>query len=163
MNTSILFPAGTAAQMLGLSLLIGGMLALGAFTAPVLFKTFPRAEAGEAMTVMFRRYDMVLLVGLGMILIGEVLRMVAAGMPHLSFLSGLRYGTLALLTGLMLFSILNINAQIESMQQAGVRHGATEEGRQFTQTHQLSEKLYKIELMAAALLLILTPFVQRQP
>lgn len=159
MSTSFLFPTGTAVQMLGLSLLIGGMLALGAFTAPVLFRTFPRLEAGEAMTVMFRRYDIVLLAGLGMILVGEALRLVATGVPSIGFLAGLRYGTMAALTGLMLFSVFNINAQIEAMQKAGVRHGASEESKKFTATHQLSEKLYKIEMSAAVLILLLTPFV----
>lgn len=163
LNLPALFPSGTALMMLGLALMIGGMLALGAFTAPVLFKAFPRPDAGAAMTLIFRRFDTVLMVALGMVLLGEVFRVVAAGLPAWNVLSLVRYGVLGLLSVLMLVSLFSINPQIESMYNQGVTHGGTEEGQRFTKTHRLSEKLYKVELMAAALLLILTPFVQRAP
>lgn len=159
MNSSFLHPTGTALLMMGLALMIGGMLALGAFTAPVLFRAMPRPEAGEAMTLIFRRYDSVLLVGLGLVVLGEVLRLLSAGLPTLTPVIGIRFGVMALLVGMMLYSILTVNPQIEAMQKAGVTHGATEEGKRFSETHQMSEKLYKIELAVAVVLLILTPFV----
>lgn len=159
----MLSPLGTALQNTGLALMIGGMLALGAFTAPVLFKTMARPEAGEAMTVIFRRYDIVLLVSVLLVLAGEALRVWAqGGMPVLGLWSGVRYGVLTLLVACTLFSTLKINAQIESAQKAGIAATASvEEVRKFNKVHTLSEKLYKLQLYLALALLVMTPFVQR--
>ena len=56
-----------------------------------------------------------------------------------------------------------VNADIERMQQAGIHPGATGEGLRFARTHKLSESLYKWEMMGAALLILLTPFVPHKP
>ncbi|MBY0403059.1 MAG: DUF4149 domain-containing protein [Cyanobacteria bacterium] len=70
---------GTALLMMGLALMVGGMLALGAFTAPTLFKMLPRPEAGAVMATIFHRYDSVLMVALVLVLLGEGLRFVGGG------------------------------------------------------------------------------------
>lgn len=152
---------GSSLHLLGLSLMIGGMLALGAFTAPVLFKAFDRLPAGEAMTMIFRRYDVVLFAALAMVLFGEGLRVVGLGSLPAGILGGFRYGLLALLTGLLVASIWFVNPQMEAMQK--VMH--TDAGNEtvagkFRNSHQLSEKLYKFELLVAVLLLALYPWVQ---
>jgi hypothetical protein len=162
MTLATLVPAGLALQALSLSLLIGGLLALGAFTAPVLFKVMPRPEAGAAMTTIFRNYDMVLLVAALGVILGELLRVVGLGGIHtLSLVAGFRYGILLLLTALSLFSTLIINPRMEALQKAGVAEGSlsTEERQSFYKNHKLSENLSKLELLLAVLVLIMTPFV----
>jgi hypothetical protein len=166
MNSSLIFHSGTALLLLGLALMIGGMLALGAFTAPALFKYLPRPEAGVVMTQIFSRYDSMLLVALGLVVLGEGLRLVSTGgIPSWTLLPSLRVGLLVALTGLMLYSTQKLTPTIAQLQQSGQNPtgtaATTETRTEFTQTHKLSEQLYKIELLLAVLLLVLTPFAQR--
>jgi hypothetical protein len=146
-------------QMLGFSLMAGGMLALGAFTAPVVFSHFPRQEAGPVMALIFRRYDVVLLVALGLVLIGEALRWASKQFAFKSWLAWLRAVLLAGLTAGLLYSTLSVNASIEQMNKAGWHRGyTTAQGRQFEAAHKLSESLYKLELLMVVLLILITPF-----
>src|SRR5690348_16357646 len=78
-RSNALLGTGNVLENLGLALMIGGMLALGAFVAPAVFKQFPLPEAGRVMTLIFRRYDDVLLVSVGMIIAGEILRTLVLG------------------------------------------------------------------------------------
>src|SRR5262245_24671524 len=43
--------------ILALALWIGGMVALGAIAAPVVFGTVPAPTSADAMTIVFRRFD----------------------------------------------------------------------------------------------------------
>ncbi len=155
------FPAGTALQGVGLAIMAGGMLALGAFTAPVVFHTLPREEAAPLMARIFIRFDTVLQIALGMALLGETLRRV--GFPPLwsqGVWGKLRLAILALLTVTLLYATLMVNPQIGAMNRAGVqRDVSTVQGQRFDRTHRLSESLYKLDLLLVLLLLILTPFV----
>ncbi len=150
----MLHSIGSALQLLGLSLMIGGLLALGAFTAPVLFSQFPREAAGQAMTIIFRRYDTVLLVAALLVLAGEGLRVFATPISW-TLLSGVRSGLLLLLVLATVGSVMFLNPRMEAMQQQGVGRSEPE----FGQLHQQSEKLAKLELAGAVLVLLLTPFI----
>jgi hypothetical protein len=157
-NTS-LFPLGTGLQMLGLSLMAGGMLALGAFTAPVVFHQFPRDMAAPAMALIFRRYDVVLLVALGLVIVGELLRRLTWTVQVRSKLLWTRMALLVVLSVCMLYSTLVVNAKIAEMNKAGWhRNLETAKGREFDSMHKRSESLYKLELMLVVLLILLTPF-----
>ncbi|HEY9688311.1 MAG TPA: DUF4149 domain-containing protein [Coleofasciculaceae cyanobacterium] len=153
-----LWPVGTGVQLVGLALMTGGMLALGAFTAPVVFGQLPREQAGPIMATIFRRYDVVLLVALGLTLLGEAMRVVSKCAATVSKLSIVRYVLMALLAAGILFSTLKVNADIERMNRAGWHRDYSSQGRTFEATHKLSESLYKVDMLAALLLLILTPF-----
>lgn len=145
--------------MLGFALMAGGMLALGAFTAPVVFGQFSREEAAPVMALIFRRYDIVLLVALGLALLGEGLRWASKQIALKSWPSLMRMVLLSALTISMLYSTLSVNASIESMNKAGWRRDfTTAQGRQFEAAHKLSESLYKMELLMVVLLILITPF-----
>ncbi|MDX2084876.1 MAG: DUF4149 domain-containing protein [Candidatus Melainabacteria bacterium] len=162
---SFWIPVGTAVQTLGLALMVGGMLALGAFTAPALFKQLARPEAAELMTVIFRRYDGVILASLLLVFVGELARTILAGqslnVALLGWMGGFRYGLLLLMTVLTLLSTLWLNPQIESMEVARRQsaEGALRDPVAFAKLHRTSEKLYKLQLLMAVGLLLLTPFV----
>jgi hypothetical protein len=153
--------ATNAIQLLGLALMIGGMLALGAFTAPVLFKQFARPEAGEAMTMIFRRYDIVLAVSVGMVLIGEVVRIALTGLPVMTLFNGFRYGVLILLSVLMLYSVYGLNAKMEALQK--VPNPTPEQKQAFVKSHQQSEQFYKVEMLLAVVLMTLMAFSIQKP
>lgn len=147
---------GTGLWVLGLALMIGGMLALGAFTAPLVFKTLPRDEAGLLMGQIFARYDQVLLGALVMCLMGEGLRW-ASGSGQL----GLKEGLFAILSGCVLYSTLALTPQIQAYQaqkQTPSAVGTSISAESFSKTHSLAETLYKAQLLMAIVLIFLTPF-----
>lgn len=154
-------PVGTSLQLLGLALMVGGMLALGAFTAPAVFGGLPREMAAPVMATIFTRYDMALVVALVLVLIGEGLRWRSQALLVKSRLNGLRAILLVGLTGALLYSTQIINPQIEHLNRSGVhRNLQTPEGQRFEGLHKRSESFYKLEMLAALLLLLLTPFVR---
>lgn len=160
MNLSLLAPLGTGIFYLGLALIIGGLLSLGAFTAPVLFKSFSRPEAGEAMTIIFRRYDTVLMIAVGLVILGEILRALPHGIPAFNFLVVARYVVLVALAGMTLYTTQVLDAKIAAMYDDPNFRKDLEVRTEFNEAHKLSEKLAKMELLAGVILLFLTPFVQ---
>lgn len=154
-------PTGSALQSLGLALMVGGMLALGAFTAPAVFGGLPRDMAAPVMATIFIRYDIVLMVALGLVVLGEWLRWVSHTLPVKSRLNGLRYVLLGGLALGLIYSTQVINPQIEKLNRAGVQRSLfTAEGKHFEALHKRSESIYKLELIIALLLILLTPFVR---
>ena len=162
--TSSLGALGTGVQSLGLALIIGGLLALGAFTAPVLFKAFSRPEAGEAMMIIFKRYDIVLLVAVVLVAVGEVLRILPAGVPSMSFFAITRYGLLLALMGMTLYSTLSLTPTMMDLYQNPDYRAGNEQGvvlhEQFNRSHKFSERLAKMQLVLGLILMLMTPFAQ---
>lgn len=151
--------AGTVLQMLGLAVIVGGVLALGAFVAPELFRDIDRVQAGRVMSMVFNRFDKALLGGLVLILIGEMMRFLSGALAHKSIIAIGRYVTLAVLAVIMFYTVFVSTPDLLAMTRAGIRPGATPEGLEFTRKHKQSENLYKLQVLAGVLLIILTPFV----
>jgi Domain of unknown function (DUF4149) len=165
----LLQPMGQTISGLGLALIIGGVIALGAFTAPILFRQFDRPEAGAAMTLIFRRYDRVLLVATVLVLVGEGLQWAAVWCPSMVagpvWLLAVRGVSLVGLVGLMAANLLVYNPRLEAAQKQGVALLAPADPAvmAFNQTHMLSEKLYKLAFALAAVLLLTMPWVSVVP
>ena len=158
----MLFSSGTALVSLGLALMIGGMLALGAFTAPVLFSHFDRIEAGAAMTTIFRRYDTVLLIALALLLVGEGLRLyIVPTVLNSSWLHVVRSVSLGLLVLAAALSLGWLNPQMERAQKDGIALLSSNDPKvvAFNTLHHRSEQLYKLQLLLAVIVLLTTPFV----
>ncbi len=158
-NTPTAGAWGTGLQSLGLALLVGGILVLGALVAPMLFKSFPRADAGVAMLTIFRRYDMVLLGALALIAVGEALRVMAFGWPSLSFFGVGRYVVMGVLMLLVLASGFYLNPKMAKIAQSEGFQTNLEQREAFQSSHKVSEKFAKMELLLGVMLLLLTPFV----
>lgn len=145
---------GNVLEYLGLALTVGGILALGAFVAPALFRHFTVDEAGPVMTLIFRRYDTVLMISLVLILLGEGLRFLAEGL-NTRITGWLRYGIVVLFTVITLVSLVAIHPRMEVLQKAGIQRGVGESGMAFDRLHRQSESLYKAQLLLGGILLML--------
>lgn len=155
---------GNTCQYLALALIIGGMLALGAFTAPVLFSHFARPDAGAAMTIIFRRYDLVLTVALGLLVLGEGCRWWVMGPPQWSMLIHLaRFILFAGVVATIGWGVFVTNPKMEALQNAPGFHENPEQQAAFQQRHVQSEKLYKAGLLLALLLLLATTWETSLP
>lgn len=158
-SVSPLQRGGLVIELLGLALMVGGMLALGAFTAPTLFKNLPLSDAGRVMTMIFRRYDNVLFYASLLIIAGEALKAITVGMANYlgefaTLAERLRVGLVVVVLTLCTISLSDIHPQMETMQQQGVIRGVGEAGKSFDKLHHRSEMYYKLQLLAAALALV---------
>ncbi len=113
--TPILFALGSRLSAVALSLFVGGIITLGANVAPLLFKALERSDASHVMTLIFRRFDTWMLVGLFAFLLGEGLKLWSSGWPtHLP--GWLRLGIMVAFSGLILFSVLVVHPKLEAQQ-----------------------------------------------
>lgn len=147
-----------SAQVACLALMSGGMVALGAFVAPAVFRTLPHVQAAPLMATVFGRFDQALFVFMGVTLVLEVvlwavcpvLRRAGKGLLCLRVLS------LLLLAVCVSYSTQVLNPQIAVMNQAGVRRAdVTSAGKAFDRIHKQSEKVYKVQCINALLALVL--------
>ena len=145
----------TVLECLGLALMIGGMLALGAFVAPAVFHAFPKPEAGAVMTLIFRRYDVLLGLSAILVVLGEMISLLWEPVRCCRWQRGIRLLITFLLAGSLGIGIFSTNPQIERFQHQGVQRGVGPAGQQFDQLHHQSESLYKFGLLLAIALLAL--------
>lgn len=151
------FPAGTALQGLGLGLMVGGMTALGAVTTRLLFGALGRQDGGPLMTDIFMAFDIILLVALGLVVAGELLRWFSHRLP-VSRCNVARWILLLALAGGLLYSTQVLNPGIQRMNLQGIHPDETAQGQLFSQHHERSESVYKLNLLLSAALLLLMPF-----
>lgn len=147
---------GEAVLALALAVWLGGMIALGAFTAPLVFGAdagLPRPQAAALMTSIFRRFDGVVIVLAGITLLMSGLRAWDLGLRRL--VSKLRLGVALILVAGGAVSALWVSPKIEAFLHAGVRRGVGPEGASLDRWHHLAEQLGKGEVALAALLLLL--------
>ena len=151
--------AANVSSLTGLSLIIGGTLALGAFTAPVLFQQFARPEAGTAMTVIFRRYDVVLTVAFVLVLVGEALRLWHCQgclmNPIIGWLPTARVAVTGMLLLSMVVGLFMLSPKLEALQKDATLHTDNAKMAVFPQVHKQSEQVYQAKLMLGIILLAL--------
>jgi hypothetical protein len=161
---SHVFTYASFSYYLGLSLIIGGLLSLGAIAASTLFKHLPREDAGWVMTVMFRRFDMLLVVALLLVFLG-VLGLNAS--QHLTIQQAcplwggalptqIRVWLTTFLGGMVLYTSYILNPKLEAYQvqkKEGLIPLAAGQTTQFMKWHKLSEKMAKWQMLLAILCL----------
>lgn len=156
-----MMPVGTALHLLGLGLMVGGMTALGAVTARLVFGHLGRMDGGPLMTEIFRAYDSILLAALGLVLLGEGLRWTSRRLATGKLLV-IRWILLGALTASLLYTTLSINPGIQRMNMQGIHPDSSAQGQIFKQQHQLSESLYKLNLLLSTALILLVPFAGKR-
>ncbi|MFM7469101.1 MAG: DUF4149 domain-containing protein [Vampirovibrionales bacterium] len=158
------FTYASFSYYLGLSLMIGGLLSLGAIAASALFKHLPREDAGWVMTVMFRRFDTLLMVALLLVALGSLglntsgYALFHEGCPLWGNLQPrhIRSVLLVILGGCILYTTYGLNPKLEAYQiqkQEGLVPLAPGQTTQFMKWHTLSEKLAKLQMLLAILCL----------
>lgn len=141
-----------ATYHLGLALWIGGTVALGALTAPALFRALPRAEAGAVFSQVLRRFARLRVVALLLVVAGATAKSLRweshAASPWLL----LRWLAIAVLAASLVYEI-----GIQERVMDGLRKGLTPEmgeedplRREFGKHHRRAERLMKGSLVAAA-------------
>ena len=144
-----------AAIMLGVWM--GGMLALGAVAAPMVFEFTPYPFSGRAMGAAFQRFDTIAIL-CSVILLGcEVGRTILtmktpaarAWLPRLR-----RYGAIVMALGAV-YSGVRLSPGIMELHEQGARRNIGPEGEMLEQLHQQAELIGKIMLPLAVVLIAL--------
>ena len=142
-----------AVALVAAGLWVGGLLALGAIAAPVVFKIVPPPFNADAMTVVFRRFDRVAMSAAAVILIVEValavIRRPNTGRDAARAAAAVAAGALSVWQGAAL------SPRIEALHQAGAVRGQGTLGLDLEAAHSLAELCGKsITLLVVAVIVL---------
>jgi uncharacterized membrane protein len=145
--------AATVAVM-ALAIWIGGLVALGACAAPLVFKIVPAPTSGAAMGAVFRRFD-VIAISCAVVVLGcEAVRIwVREGSATNA--ERLR-GLLAVIAaGAAIYGGVELSPSIVALHAAGAVRGFGENGVALDRIHDLAEVVAQVEVTVGFFLLAL--------
>ncbi len=143
----------SAVALLALAVWLGGLLALGAIAAPVVFSIVPLPASADAMTVVFRRFDLVAMGCAAVVLAAEASR-VALRVPF-GRLDVARAGASALAAGVAVYEGTSVAPRIALLHAGGVMRGVGDAGLELARLHAVAETCGKTELLLLAVVVAL--------
>ena len=136
-----------------LTVWIGGLLALGAVVAPIIFAAVPFALAADAMAAVFSRFDKVAMACAAVLLATEAFRARVAGRVTVGDVG--RILVSLVLVGLALAEGVWVTPTIANLHASGAVRGVGEAGASLAAAHTLAEQLGKGQVLLAVLLIAL--------
>jgi hypothetical protein len=143
----------TTVALVALTVWIGGLLALGAVVAPILFASVPYALAADTMTAVFARFDKIAMAAAAVVLATEAFRARVSGRVTVGDI--VRILVSLVLVGLALTEGIWVTPTIANLHAAGAVRGVGEAGASLASAHALAEQLGKAQVLLAALLIAL--------
>jgi putative copper export protein len=134
---------------------VGGVVALGAFSARIVFRDLPRDLAAPTMSAIFRSFDGVIVACVVVVALATGLRLIAVGVRGRADRIALVAGTA--LAGLGLIDIGYVHPQIERMFLAGRSLEPA-----FAALHKLSSRSANLEAICAILVLAAHAFARKR-
>lgn len=141
-------------RMVALAVWIGGLIALGAIAAPLVFGSVPAPFSADAMTLVFRRFDR-FAIACGAILLACEGWERAVKHPT-SRLDGFRLIATAVATLLAVIEGVFISPKIAALHGARAIRGVGEAGLELESVHRWAEALAKGELLVLVGVVVLT-------
>ena len=127
-------------QLAGLAIICGGILIIGAVTAPLVFGSLDRPVAAELMIKIFGRFENIIKYSVFVVFVFKVIEIFLLGLKgDLKSIAG--YIAVALLFLVTSYIVFFLSPQL------GAARGVDEE--LFDKLHKLSEKLYKLDFLLA--------------
>lgn len=153
--------AAVALALSALAIWIGGIVALGACAAPVVFAKVPTPLAGDTMGAIFRRFDIVAMACAVVLLVAEALRAWAKpGKPTIA--DRLRGGAALIAAGCAVYVGKVSSPTIMALHASGVMRGVGEGGAELDRVHRLAEMLGKTEVLLGLALIVLHVMTLRE-
>jgi hypothetical protein len=140
--------------VLALAVWVGGLIALGACAAPLVFRIVPAPISGDAMGAVFRRFDAVA-IGAAVVVMGcEAVRIwvrrgAATNADRLRAALGVAAAAAAIYGG------VKLSPSIVALHAAGAVRGFGEAGAELERLHELAEGVAKAEVSMGLVLLAL--------
>jgi hypothetical protein len=141
----VLRRATAVAALVAVAVWLGGLLALGAIAAPVVFGTVAMPASADAMTVVFRRFDTVAMACAAIVLATEATQ-VLARVPR-GRADHLRAGAGALAAALAVFEGVSVSPRIAALHAGGAIRGLGDAGQELARLHDVAEWCGKTEVV----------------
>jgi hypothetical protein len=150
-------------SLLAVCVWLGGLLALGALAAPVVFSVVPLPTSADAMTVVFRRFDLVAMACGAVVLASEALRAMTRVTFARSDLARAAAGAVA--SALAVFEGTYVSPRIAELHMGGAIRGVGSPGGELARLHTLAESCGKAEivLLVAVVTLHVVALSRRTP
>jgi len=131
--------------MLGIAVWLGGLVALGAIAAPVVFSIVPYPSSADAMTAVFLRFDRVAMSCAAVVLAAEALQ--AGTRVPFAAPDYVRTALSALAAALAVAEAKIFSPRIAALHGAGVVRGVESAGLELAKLHDTAEWLGKAQLI----------------
>jgi hypothetical protein len=139
--------------LLAVAVWLGGLTALGALAAPVVFATVPWPSSADAMSIVFRRFDSVAMACAAIVLASEAIRAVA-GLTF-SRVDHARAFVSLLAAGAAVLEGIEISPRIAALHAAGAIRGLDGPGLELARLHDRAEGCGKAELVLLSVVIVL--------
>jgi hypothetical protein len=139
--------------LIAVAVWLGGLTALGAVAAPVVFSMVPWPSSADAMSVVFRRFDSVAMACAAIVLASEAARALAgvrfSRVDHARGLVSLLAAAAAVLEG------VDISPRIAALHASGAIRGVDGPGLELARLHDRAEWCGKTELLLLSVVIVL--------
>ncbi len=139
--------------MLALAVWLGGLVALGALVAPVIFSRVSMPWSADAMTVVFQRFDSVAMACAAVVLLTEAVR--AVGRVPFARVDHVRAGVSVLAAAAAVYEGASVSPRIAALHAEGAIRGAGSAGMELSKLHDLAELLGKAEVLLLVVVIVL--------
>ena len=143
----------SSVALLAVSVWLGGLVALGALAAPVVFHVVPYPSNADAMTIVFRRFDLVAMGCAATLLTTEAVRPLLG--VRLVFVDHMRAALSVVAAGLAVFEGMRVSPRIAELHAGGAIRGLGPGGIELARLHDLAEDSGKAQLAVLAVIVIL--------
>jgi uncharacterized membrane protein len=145
--------ATAVVELLAVAVWLGGLIALGAIAAPVVFSIVAFPSNADAMTVVFRHFDRVAMACAAVVLAAEATRALAR--VTFAVLDRVRAGAGALAAALAVLEATSISPRIAALHAGGALRGVGSAGMQLARLHDVAEWCGKAELVLLGAVIVL--------
>jgi hypothetical protein len=145
--------AAASVELLAIAIWAGGLTALGAVAAPLVFGIVPLPASADAMTAVFVRFDRIAMACAALALAAEAVLNVRGGKS--TRLDVARGAALVLSGALAIIAGAWLSPAIAALHQAGAVRGVGDEGMALEHHHRIVEAAGKTELALLAIVVVL--------
>jgi len=158
---AIIDRAAAVVAILGASVYVGGLFALGVCAAPMVFRMTPAPYSGDAMGAAFARFDQIA-IGASIFALGaEVARTWAGGVRGRTVLARIRRSCAMFMAFAAAYVGLALTPRINEMHRAGVQRDNSPQGQVLEAVHRRAELVGKFGLGLGVGLIALSVFTIR--
>ncbi len=133
--------------LLAIAVWLGGLVALGAIAAPVVFSIVSLPTAADAMTVVFRRFDLVAMTCAAAILVSEAISALGARFGRVDIARSVVSAVAAVAA---VFEGTEVSPRIAMLHAAGVSRGLGSGGTELARLHGVAELLGNAQVLFLA-------------
>jgi hypothetical protein len=143
----------SSVSLLAVSVWLGGLVALGALAAPVVFHVVPYPSNADAMTIVFRRFDLVAMACGAALLTTEAVR--PALRIRLGAVDHTRAALSVVAAALAVYEGTRVSPRIAELHAGGAIRGLGATGVELAHLHDIAEACGKTQLAVLAVIVVL--------